>query len=108
MRGSIMFTVAGVSKLNGVYKVRFANDLVSRIKNLIKSGHEDINLVSLPNPMEKGEAVKWLMTQESFMEKSESRAAIESSNSKYNGSKVVRIAGVKVKTTVSTPEVVAE
>jgi len=103
-----MFTVAGVSKLNGVYKVRFANDLVSRIKNLIKSGHEDINLVSLPNPMEKGEAVKWLMTQESFMEKSESRAAIESSNSKYNGSKVVRIAGVKVKTTVSTPEVVAE
>ena len=103
-----MFTVAGVSKLNGVYKVRFANDLVSRIKNLIKSRHEDINLVSLPNPMEKGEAVKWLMTQESFMEKSESRAAIESSNSKYNGSKVVRIAGVKVKTTVSTPEVVAE
>ena len=103
-----MFTVAGVSKLNGVYKVRFANDLVSRIKNLIKSGHEDINLVSLPNPMEKGEAVKWLMTQESFMEKPESRAAIESSNSKYNGSKVVRIAGVKVKTTVSTPEVVAE
>ena len=102
-----MFTVAGVSKLNGVYKVRFANDLVSRIKNLIKSGHEDINLVSLPNPMEKGEAVKWLMTQESFMEKPESRAAIESSNSKYNGSKVVRIAGVKVKTTVSTPEVVA-
>ena len=103
-----MFTVAGVSKLNGVYKVRFANDLVSRIKNLIKSRHEDINLVSLPNPMEKGEAVKWLMTQESFMEKPESRAAIESSNSKYNGSKVVRIAGVKVKTTVSTPEVVAE
>ena len=103
-----MFTVAGVSKLNGVYKVRFANDLVSRIKNLIKSGHEDINLVSLPNPMEKGEAVKWLMSQDSFMGKSESRAAIESSNSKYNGSKVVRIAGVKVKTTVSTPEVVAE
>ena len=103
-----MFTVAGVSKLNGVYKVRFANDLVSRVKNLIKSGHEDINLVSLPNPMEKGEAVKWLMSQDSFMGKSESRAAIESSNSKYNGSKVVRIAGVKVKTTVSTPEVVAE
>jgi len=103
-----MFTVAGVSKLNGVYKVRFANDLVSRIKNLIKSGHEDINLVALPNPMEKGEAVKWLMSQDSFMNKPEGRAAIESSNSKYNGSKVVRIAGVKVKTTVSTPEVVAE
>ena len=66
MRGSIMFTVAGVSKLNGVYKVRFANDLVSRIKNLIKSRHEDINLVSLPNPMEKGEAVKWLICPKKF------------------------------------------
>jgi hypothetical protein len=102
-----MFQVAGISKLNGVYKVRFANDLVSRIKNLIKSGHEDINLVNLPNPMEKGEAVKWLMSQESFMEKPEWRAAIDSSNSKYNGSKVVRIAGVKVKTSVDSPEVVA-
>ena len=35
------FTVAGVSKLNGDYKVRFANDIM-RIKNLAKSGHEDI------------------------------------------------------------------
>jgi hypothetical protein len=108
MRGSIMFTVGGVSKQKGVYKVRFANDLVSRVKNLIKDGQEDINIVNLPNPMEKGEVVAYLMTQDAFMNKPEYRAAIESANAKYNGSKVVRIAGVKVKTTVSTPELVTE
>jgi len=108
MRGSIMFTVGGVSKQKGVYKVRFANDLVTRIKNLIKDGQEDINIVNLPNPMEKGEVVKYLMTQEAFMSKPEYAAALESANAKYNGSKVVRIAGVKVKTTVSSPELVTE
>jgi hypothetical protein len=103
-----MFQVAGVSKQKGVYKVRFANDLVSRVKNLIKDGQEDINLVNLPNPMEKGEVVKYLMTQDSFMAKPEWRAAIESANQKYNGSKTVKIAGVTVKTTVSSPELVTE
>lgn len=103
-----MFQVAGVSKQKGVYKVRFANDLVSRVKNLIKDGQEDINLVNLPNPMEKGEVVKYLMTQDSFMDKPEWRAAIESANQKYNGSKTVKIAGVTVKTTVSSPELVTE
>lgn len=107
MRGSIMFTVAGVSKQKGVYKVRFANDLVSRVKNLIKDGQEDINLINLPNPMEKGEVVSYLMTQDAFMDKPEYRAAIEASDAKYNGTKIVRIAGVKVKTSVSTSEVVA-
>lgn len=103
-----MFQVAGVSKQKGVYKVRFANDLVSRVKNLIKDGQEDINLVNLPNPMEKGEVVKYLMSQDSFMAKPEWRAAIESANQKYNGSKTVKIAGVTVKTTVSSPELVTE
>ena len=37
------FTVAGVSKHKGEYKVRFANDIM-RIKNLDKAGHEDIRL----------------------------------------------------------------
>ena len=41
-----LFTVAGISKLNGEYKVRFANDMM-RIKVLAKSGHEDIRLADL-------------------------------------------------------------
>ena len=51
------FTVAGISKLNGDYKVRFANDLM-RIKNLTKSGHEDIRLADLEGAYTKLEAAK--------------------------------------------------
>lgn len=53
------YTVAGVSKLNGDYKIRFAND-VMRVKNLAKSGHEDIRLVELPSDMLKTEAAKFI------------------------------------------------
>jgi hypothetical protein len=57
--------------------------------------------------MEKGEVVSYLMTQDAFMDKPEYRAAIEASDAKYNGTRTVRIAGIKVKTSVSTSEVVA-
>ncbi len=46
------FTVAGVSTLNGDCKIRFANDVL-RVKNLAKSGHEDIRLVELNEAMLK-------------------------------------------------------
>lgn len=60
-----LFTVAGTSKLNGEVKVRFAND-VMRIKVLAKHGHEDINLIELPNEMTKLEAVQFLKTVDEF------------------------------------------
>ena len=47
------FTVAGVSTLNGVTKVRFANDFVSRIKILDKNGHTDVILKEFDAPMTK-------------------------------------------------------
>jgi len=59
------FTVAGVSKHKGEFKVRFANDLM-RTKNLTKSGHTDITLVELPNAMLKLEAVKYIATLDEF------------------------------------------
>ena len=55
------FTHAGVSKLDGEFKVRFAND-ASRIKVLIKNGHTDIDIVELKNPMTKEEAVAYLLS----------------------------------------------
>jgi hypothetical protein len=51
------FTVAGTSKHNGGFKVRFANDMM-RIKNLTKSGHTDIVLVELPKAMTKLDAIR--------------------------------------------------
>lgn len=60
------FSVAGISKHKGEYKVRFANDFASRIKALIKNGHEDIRLAQLDYPKTKTEAVQELLTSEGF------------------------------------------
>ena len=57
-----LFTVAGTATHAGITKVRFANDLVARIKILAKAGATDINLVELPTPMTKLEALQYLQT----------------------------------------------
>lgn len=54
------FTHAGVSKLNGEFKVRFCNDAL-RVKVLAKNGHKDIDIVELKHPMTKEDAVAFLM-----------------------------------------------
>jgi hypothetical protein len=54
------FTHAGVSKLDGEFKVRFANDAL-RTKVLIKNGHTDIDIVELKHAMTKEDAVAYLM-----------------------------------------------
>ena len=59
------FSVAGISKLNGNYKVRFAND-VMRIKVLAKSGHEDIRLADLEGEFTKMEAATQLLSLDEF------------------------------------------
>jgi len=55
-----LFTVAGTATQNGITKTRFANDMVSRVKILAKHGCTDINLVELPRPMSKLDALKYL------------------------------------------------
>jgi hypothetical protein len=60
-----LFTVAGISKLNGDYKVRFANDIM-RIKVLAKSGHEDIRLAELDTAMTKLEAAEAIRGMDEF------------------------------------------
>ena len=62
------FTVAGTAtNPDGTVKARFANDLVARIKILNKARCTNINLIELPQPMTKLEALKYLQAQgESF------------------------------------------
>jgi len=59
------FSVAGISKLNGEYKIRFANDIM-RIKVLAKSGHEDIRLADLEGSFTKMEAAQMILGLEDF------------------------------------------
>lgn len=54
-----LFSVAGVSTLNGETKARFAND-VMRVKVLRKNGHTDIVLVELPSEMTKLAAAEFI------------------------------------------------
>jgi len=57
------FTVAGTAtNADGTVKVRFANDLVARIKILNKNKCTNINLVELPKAMSKLEALQHLQT----------------------------------------------
>ena len=58
------FAVAGVSTLEGKTKLRFANDAL-RIKILEKNGHKDVELITLPYAMTKGEIAQY-MTEQGF------------------------------------------
>ena len=62
-----LFTVCGISKLDGEYKVRFANDTM-RIKVLAKHGHEDIRLWDLETGMTKTDAVKAIAKLDEFQD----------------------------------------
>jgi hypothetical protein len=58
---SQLFTVAGTSSLPaGGTKVRFANDM-TRVKVLLKGGHENIDLIELPTAMTKEDVVAYLI-----------------------------------------------
>lgn len=54
-----LFSVAGVSTLDGQTKVRFANDEL-RVKVLMKHGHTDPILIGLETAMTKLDAVKFI------------------------------------------------
>jgi hypothetical protein len=60
-----LFSVAGVSTLNGVVKYRVANSL-KREAILKKSGHTAIKLVELPNPMTKEDAFTFIAAHADF------------------------------------------
>ena len=55
------FAYAGVSKQDGQFKVRFANDAL-RVKVLAKNGHTDIDLIQLKVPLTKEDAVALLIS----------------------------------------------
>ena len=65
------FTVVGVSTLNGVVKLRFANDMDKRMKilgnpNNPTGQHIDIRLFELASAMNKLDAAKELLANEHF------------------------------------------
>lgn len=53
------FNVAGWSVLKGVKKMRFAAAM-DRVKVLMRNGHTDVELMTLPHAMTKEDATIWL------------------------------------------------
>jgi len=89
----IMFKVAGVSTLKGEVKVRFANDM-TRVKVLAKNGHTDIELMELPQAMDKPAVVTFLKTTDLY-QNPVFQAAIDAADAKYNGKDVVKVSTSK-------------
>lgn len=86
------FNVTGISTLNGKTKVRFANDLVSRVKILNKEGHTDIELIELVTPLSKLDCVKYLKTTNLYTNFS---AAIDAAEEKYTALGSVKVPKAK-------------
>jgi hypothetical protein len=68
------FKVAGTSTLNGVTKVRFAQDYVGRFKILNKNGHTNIELIELGEEMSKADICKMLMAHPKFQSEEQQSA----------------------------------
>ncbi len=91
-----LFTVFGVSKLDGEYKVRFANDLM-RTKVLGKHGHEDIRLEELPKAVTKYEGILAIKDMDTFQD-----AAAQSAIAEYLEEKAPKVkAAPKAKATTA-------
>jgi hypothetical protein len=109
-----MFKVAGVSTLKGEVKVRFANDM-TRVKVLAKNDHTDIELMELPEAMDKPAAVAHLKTT-ALYQNPKFQAAIDAADAKYNGATTVKVTKAKtakpsieaIKARAKTAEPVAE
>ena len=71
------FNVAGTSTLNGITKIRFANDFVSRLKILYKNGHDNVELVELGRELTKAQICQVLMSHPKFQSEAQQSAIYE-------------------------------
>ena len=71
------FNTAGTSTLNGITKVRFANDYVGRFKILAKNGHDNIELIELGGEFTKSEVCQILMSHPKFQSEEQQGAIYE-------------------------------
>lgn len=103
------FTVAGTAtNPDGTTKVRFANDLVARIKILNKAGCTNINLVELPRGMTKIEALEHLQTLDTFSGDASyaiTNKAVDKSKAARKGEVKMTLSTGATKSKVSSPTV---
>jgi hypothetical protein len=96
------FSVAGISKLNGSYKIRFANDIM-RIKVLAKSGHEDIRLADLEGEFSKLDAARAILSLEDFADATAQATITEYLDENSPKTAAVKAAPVKASVKAKAP-----
>lgn len=87
------FSVAGVSRLHGQVKVRFATDL-TYVKGLTKAGNTDVELFDAGRDMSKPELVEFLKTTPLY-ENAEYREAIDARAAMYAAKDSVKVTKTK-------------
>jgi hypothetical protein len=93
-----LFTVAGIVTQGTSTKVRFANDMIRRIKQFTKGKASRIDLLELPNAMTKIEALKYLASHADFQSASDQATIADTLEDKEKDAK--KMSGeVKVKAT---------
>ena len=61
-----LFSVVGITVHNGNAKVRFTEDMGRRVKQFTKGGATRVDFVTLPNAMNKVDALRYMLTLEQF------------------------------------------
>ena len=96
------FKVAGITVHNGNAKVRYANDMVRRIKQFTKGGHERVDFIELPSEMTKIEALNYLAAHADFQSPSDQATIADTLEDK---SKEASKGEVKVKASKTKPSI---
>ena len=96
------FKVAGITVNNGNAKVRYANDMVRRIKQFTKGGHERVDFIELPSEMTKIEALNYLAAHADFQSPSDQATIADTLEDK---SKEASKGEVKVKSSKTKPSI---
>jgi hypothetical protein len=90
-----LFSVAGTSALEGVVKFRVANgSAAARTKVLVRSGHTDIKLVDLVQPMSKEDAIAFVKSQGSAFAAETATATKPAKAAKAPKQKTVKLATI--------------
>lgn len=70
-----LYTAVGTTTFKGVTKIWFANETATRVKNMMKGGHVNVEYATLPKPMTKAEALEYLADNPGLLPVEETLAA---------------------------------
>jgi hypothetical protein len=96
------FSIVGITVNSGNAKVRFTDDMVRRVKQFAKGGASRTDFISLPAPMTKIDALKYMMKHPNF-QSADDQATI--SETLYEKERESRKGEVKVKSKPSLEDI---